>query len=138
MRLAHLRIAQMHLAVEVICQTTIIVEAAEVGAADVADLQLLVAAGARGVVERLELALLVGPAGQRLLQPVVLLHRDRHAAQLAQRLDLLQPGVDAAVERADLLEQCVRLSDLVRVLLESPLHVLDAPVALVDVLFHLP
>lgn len=49
----------MHFAVEVICQAAVVVEAAQVGAADVADLQLLVAAGTGGVGQGLEFALLV-------------------------------------------------------------------------------
>ena len=50
----------MHLPVKVIGEAPVVIETAEVGAADVADLELLVARGARGVGELLELALALG------------------------------------------------------------------------------
>lgn len=50
----------MHLAVKVVSQPAVVVEPAEVGAADIADLQLLVAGRARGVGQGLELLLALG------------------------------------------------------------------------------
>lgn len=47
----------MHLSEEVIGQASVIVESAEVGAANVADLQLLVARWTGGILEILELTL---------------------------------------------------------------------------------
>lgn len=56
-RLAHIRIAHVHLPEEMIRQAAVIVETAQVCAAHVADLQLLVPGWARGILEILQVAL---------------------------------------------------------------------------------
>lgn len=48
----------MHLSEEVVCQSAIIIESTQVCAANVADLELLVAGWARGILEVLEVALI--------------------------------------------------------------------------------
>lgn len=55
--LAHIRVSHVHLAEEVIRQTTVVIQSTEVCAAHVADLQFLVAGGAGCVLKVLELAL---------------------------------------------------------------------------------
>lgn len=55
--LAHVRVSHVHLSEEVVRQTAVVVQSTKVGAAHVADLQFLVAGGARGVLEVLEFAL---------------------------------------------------------------------------------
>lgn len=103
-RLAHVGVAHVHLAVEVVRQAAVVVEAGEVGAADVADLQLLVARGPRGVGEGLELALthlLLVLGGADLVQ---LVEGERDAAHLAEDGDLEEACVDGLGEVGDLLE----------------------------------
>ena len=138
MGLAHLRVPQMHLPIEMVGQAPIIIQPAQVGTTHIADLQLLMPARPARIVQVLEVALLVGAGVQGLLQLVMLLDGERDAAHLAHGLDLQQARLDGAVEAADRLQQRVRLPDLVRVLLEPALHAVDAPVAFVDVLAHLP
>jgi hypothetical protein len=73
----------MHLPVEVVGEAAVIVEAAQVCAADVADLQLLVARGPRSVGQRLELALALrlGLASLPYAEELVLRSGDfRHGA----------------------------------------------------------
>ena len=55
--LPHLCVAKVHLAIEVIGKATVVVESAEVGTANVADLKLLVTGRTGGVLKGLELAL---------------------------------------------------------------------------------
>lgn len=126
----------MHLTIEVVRQPAIVVEPAEVCAADVADLQLLVARGPAGVGEGLEvsLALLLGLLGLADLE--VLLDGARDAPFLGQDGDLEQACVDGLGDVGDLLQQRVRLPDLVGRLLEPALRRVDPAVALVDVLLH--
>lgn len=59
MNLAHLSVSDMHLAVEVVSQTAVVVEPGEIGTADIADLELLVARGTSSVLDRLEVGLLL-------------------------------------------------------------------------------
>jgi hypothetical protein len=59
-------------------QTTVVVEARQIGAANVAHLQLLVTRRAAGVRERLKLTLFVALRLHRLLDPEELLVCSRH------------------------------------------------------------
>lgn len=126
----------MHLAVEVVGQAAVVVQAAEVGAAHVAHLQLLVARGARGVRERLEvvLGLLLGEFGGADFEEFA--GGERDAAGLAQHADLEQARVDGLGEVADSLEECVGAPDLVGRLFEPSLRAFDASVALIHVPLH--
>lgn len=136
--LAHLRVAQMHLAVEMVGQAAVVIQPGEVGAADVADLELLVAGGTGGVGEGLELALALhlGLGGLAHLEELVVGAAD--LAQVAEDLDLLQAAVDGVAQVGDGLQQHVGLADLVGGLLEAALGGVDAPVALLDVLLQVP
>lgn len=153
--LAHLRVAQVHLAVEVVGEAAVVVEPAEVGAADVADLQLLVARGTGRVGEGLELLLAVelGLRGLAHAEELVLGARDfGHGAE---DLDFEEAVADGRGEFGDALELCVLLvtgrnksrqgavpyqniglTNLVRRLLQPPLRSVDAAVALVNVLLQ--
>lgn len=100
-RLAHLRKAQVHLAVEVIGQAAVVVEPAEVGAADVAHLQLLVARGPGRVGEGLELLFLVRLGLHRLADAKQLVLRARHFGHGPEDLDFEEAVVDGCVEVGD-------------------------------------
>lgn len=121
-----------------ISQPAVVVEAREVGAADVADLQLLVAGGAAGVAEVLELALALGLGLGGLADAEELLVGAGDVAEVAEDAHLGEAAVDAVVELRDGLEQDVGLADLVGRLLEAALRRLDPAVALVDVLLQVP
>lgn len=137
-RLAHLRVPQMHLSIKVIRQPTVVVQAGEICAADVADLQLLVARRAGGVAEGLELLLALELLLLGLPHAEELVVGAADLAQLAQDLHLEQAVVDGRGEVGDGLEEHVGLADLVGRLLQPPLGDVDAPVALVDVLLQVP
>jgi hypothetical protein len=59
----------VHLSVEVICEAAIVIEATEVCATDVADLEFLVARGPRRIGQRLQLALALRLGLYRLPDP---------------------------------------------------------------------
>lgn len=94
----------MHLAVEVVGQAAIVVEAAQVGAAHVADLQLLVARGARRVGQGLEFALAVGFRLGRLAHAEELVLGARDFGHGAEDLDFEEAVGDGGVEFRDALE----------------------------------
>ncbi len=136
--LAHLGVTKVHLSIEVIRQSSIVVEPRQIRSADVADLQLLVAGWTTGVAEILKLTLAFGLRLRGLAYTEELLIGPRHLAQLAQDLHLGQPAVDSGVEFRDGLEEHVGLADLVGGLLQPSLRGLDPAVALVDVLLQVP
>ena len=102
--LAHIGVSHVHLAKEVVGQAAVVVETAQVGAADVADLQLLVAGRAGGVLEVFELAL----AGLLLLLRcadfVELVESLCDGAGFAEDGDLQESAVDCVGEVGDLFE----------------------------------
>ena len=135
-RLAHLGIPEVHLPVEMIGQAPVVVEPAEVGAAHVADLQLLVSRGPAGVGQGLELALALGLGGLGLADAEHLVVGAGDLAHLAEDLDLGQARGDGGAEVGYGPEELVGLANLVGRLLESALGRVDPPVALVDVLLE--
>jgi hypothetical protein len=94
----------MHLAVKVVGEAAIVVEARQVGAADVADLQLLVARGPAGVGQGLELALLVALGLHGLLDAEELLVGARDLGGFAQDFDFEQARLDGLGEVGDLFQ----------------------------------
>lgn len=162
-RLAHVRVPHVHLAVEVVRQPAVVVEPGEVRAADVADLQLLVARGPRGVGEGLEFALarlLLVLGGADLVE---LVEGEGDGAGFAQDGDLEEAGVDGFGEVGDLFQlfcrqfsplflkskhqfaseegvlstyQVIRLPNLIRRLLQPSLRGVDPTITLVNVLLH--
>lgn len=78
----------MHLSKEVIGQTPVIIQPAEVGAANVADLQLLVSTGPRCVGQCFEFPLAILLHLFQLANLEVFRHGGIDAAQLAEDLDL--------------------------------------------------
>lgn len=103
-RLAHLGVAEVHLAVEVVGQPTVVVEPTQVRAAHVAHLQLLMARRARSVRQgaQVSFALLFRLLGLAHLE--VLVRRARDAAFFAQDADLDEAGVDGLGEVRDLFQ----------------------------------
>lgn len=75
-------------------QPAVIVESAQVRAADVAHLEFLVAGGAGGVGEGLEFALAVGADGLSLTELEVLGHGEGDAACAGEDLDFFEAGDD--------------------------------------------
>lgn len=128
----------MHLPVEVVGEAAVVVEAREVGAADVADLELLVARGPAGIAEVLELALALGLGLGGLAHAEEVLVGAGDVAEAGEHAHLEEAAVDGGRELGHGLEQHVGLADLVGRLLEAPLRRLDPPVALVDVLLQVP
>lgn len=133
MLLPHLRIAQMHLAKEVIRQSSVVVEPRQIRTTDIAHLQLLMPARSTRIAQRLQLPLplLLLHLGQ--LQLVEFLHGKVDRAFLAHDLDLYDAGFDGTAQVGDLLEQGVRLPDLVGRLLQSPLRLVNPPIAVADI-----
>lgn len=107
-RLAHVRVSHVHLPVEVIRQPAIIVESTQIGTANVADLQLLVARRAGRVSKVFELALagLFLVFGCADLEQLVISLGD--AAHLAQDRDLEQARVNRLGELRDLFQLVAR------------------------------
>lgn len=107
-RLAHVRVSHVHLPVEVVRQTAIVVESTQIGAANIADLQLLVARRAGRVGQGLELALagLFLVFGRTDLEQLVVGLRD--AAHLAQDGHLEQTRVNRLGELRDLFQLVAR------------------------------
>lgn len=126
----------MHLTVKVVGETTIIIETGEVRAADIANLELLVAGRTAGIGQVLELAFPLHLGLGRLPHLEELIVRPAHLAQLAEDLHLLQPAVNSCAQVRDRLQQDVRLPDLVRCFFQPPLCLVDTPVALLDILLQ--
>lgn len=102
--LAHLCVSKVHLAIKVISEAAVVVESAEVGTANVANLKLLVARWSGGVLESLELTL-------TLLQlrfvdqdfvPLDNTHID--LAKVAKAYDFFEATVDVLFKVVDLLQ----------------------------------
>lgn len=91
-----------------------------------------------GVGQRLEipLRLLFGHLGRAHF--IELGACQAHGPSLGEAVDLQQARVDRLGQIRDRLEQVVRLSDLVRSLFQSSLRLIDAPIAVVDVLLQIP
>lgn len=102
--LAHVRVTHVHLAEEVVCQAPVVIQSAEVGAADVADLQLLVTGRTGGVLKVLEVALACFLLVFRGADLVHLVHGHCDGACLAENGDLEESGVDRVGEVGDLLK----------------------------------
>lgn len=88
----------MHLSVKVVRQPAVVVEPAEVGAADVADLQLLVARGAGRVGEGLELLFALGLLLAGLADAEELVHGAGDFAHGAENFDFEEAVVDGCRE----------------------------------------
>lgn len=104
----------MHLAVEMIRQSSIVVQSTQIRTTHVADLQFLMAAGARGVGQGFEVALFFFFAGLGGADFVEFGVGSVHGAGFAQDADFEEAGVDGAREVGDLFELrgSVRLSVL--------------------------
>lgn len=102
--LAHIRVPHVHLAEEVVCQSSVIVQSAQVRAAHVADLQLLVARWPGCILQVLEITLegfllmLCGPDFVHLVQG----HCD--GARLAQHRDFEEARVDGVCQVGNLFQ----------------------------------
>lgn len=102
--LAHLRVTEVHFSVKVVGEAAVVVEAAEVGATHVADLELLVARGARRVGERLKLLFLVRLGLGHDLEVEPLVYSDGHHVLFGVDLDLVEATLDICLEVGDALE----------------------------------
>lgn len=129
---AHLGVAEMHLAEEVVGETAVVVEAREVCAADVADLQFLVSRRARGVRESLELTFLVLLLNLQQPDAMELLHCHVHCSYFSHDLHLGQGCFDALGELVDSFEKRIGLADLVGCFFEASLCLIDSAVAFGD------
>jgi len=138
-------------------QAPVVVEPAEVCAADIADLQFLVARRPRGVGQVLELPLAIEFRLGGLADLVKLVDGLEYLTLLAQDLGLDGAALDGLVEFVDAFElrgcklvrptetntrekqtyQVTRLSDFVRCFLQSPLRRVYPPIAVVDVLLEI-
>jgi len=94
----------VHFPIEVVRQSSIVIQPAQVRATDIADLEFLVTRGPTGVGERLEFALPVGFYLLRLAQLEVLRHGEVDAAGCAEDFDFLQAGAYGFGEVVDLFE----------------------------------
>jgi hypothetical protein len=103
-RLPHLSIAKVHLAVKMICQPAVVVQSAQVGAAYIAYLQLLVTRGSRSVRQCLELPFPIVLGGFRLPQLEKLGDSLVDGALLAEHDDLLEPDFKRPREIGYLLQ----------------------------------
>jgi len=94
----------MHLPVKMVRQSPIVIQPTEIGATDVADLELLVARGTRRVGERLQFALflLLGLLGGAHFEEFC--QRARYAAFFAKDGNFEEAAVDGAGEVGDLFE----------------------------------
>lgn len=97
-RLTHLRVAEVHLSIKVVGQAAIVVKAAEVGTAHIANLQLLVARGTRSVRERLKLPLLLRLGLGHDLEVVPLVHGQVDLADSDKDFDLFDAALDVFVD----------------------------------------
>jgi len=94
----------MHLSKEVICQPSVVVESTQVGTADVADLQLLMARRTRGILEILEIALAGLLLVFRRADFVHFRHGHCDGAGLAEDGDFEKAAVDGVGEVGDLFK----------------------------------
>lgn len=94
----------MHLAVEMIRETSIVVESAEIGAADVTDLQFLVARRTRGVGEGFQVAFALVLGLFRLAQAEMLVEGTGDATFFAEDAHFDQACVDGFGEVGDLFQ----------------------------------
>lgn len=94
----------MHLPVEMIRQSPIVVQATQIRTTHVADLQLLMPAGARGIGQRFQLALFLLFAGFGGADFVELRVGGIDGAGFAEDADFEEAGVDGAREVGDLFE----------------------------------
>lgn len=102
--LAHIRISHMHLSEEMIRQSSVIIKSTKVGAAHVADLQLLVAGRSGGILEVLQVALGIFLLVFRGADLVHLSQSRCHGARFTEDGDLQESRVDRVVEIGYLLE----------------------------------
>lgn len=94
----------MHLAEEVIRQSSVVIKSTEVGSTDVADLQLLVAGRAGSILEVLQVALGIFLLVFRGADFVHLVQSRCDGARFAEDGDLKKASVDRVVEVSYLLE----------------------------------
>lgn len=94
----------MHLPVKVIRQPAVIIQPGQVRATDVADLQLLMARGPRGVRKGLELALFVALGLHGLFDAEEFFVRARHFGGFAKDFDFEESGFDGFREVGDLFQ----------------------------------
>lgn len=102
--LAHVRVSHMHFSEEVIRQSSVVIKSTEVGPAHVADLQLLVAGWAGGILEVLQVALGCFLLVFRGADLVHLIQSHCDGARFAEDGDLEKASVDCVVEVGYLLE----------------------------------
>ena len=88
----------MHLAIEMIRESSIVVQPAQIRAADVTDLKFLMTAGTGGVREGFEIAFFLLFGGFGDTDFVVLGHCERDGGGFAQDGDFKQAGVDGCGE----------------------------------------
>jgi hypothetical protein len=134
--LSHLCIAQVHFPVEVIGQASIVVKSAQICAAHVAHLQLLVARWARCVRQRLELSLPIILGGFGLTKLEELGNCLVDGALVAQHGDFFQANLNGPREIGYLFQQGIGLADLVWGLFQPALGCVDSAIALFDVFLH--
>lgn len=128
----------MHFAVEMIGQSPVIVEARQIGATDITDLEFLMTRGPTGVGERLEVTLGLLLCDLCRADLVELGGGEADTAGLAQTGDLEQTRVNGLGQVRNGPQQLVGLPDLVRRLLQPSLRLVDPSVAVVNVLLHVP
>jgi hypothetical protein len=149
----------MHLAEEVVCQASVIVESAQISAANVANLKFLVARRTRSIRQGLKLAFLLVLPLFKLSYFPKLGDGLIDGAIFGENPDFLQTNVDVLVELIDCFillavspqsnnsessiqssavetHQLVGLTYLLRRLLQSPLRSVYPPVTVVDVFLH--
>jgi hypothetical protein len=134
--LSHLCIAQVHFPVEVIGQASIVVKSAQICAAHVAHLQLLVARWARCVRQRLELSLPIILGGFGLTKLEELGNCLVDGALVAQHGDFFQANLNGPREIGDLFQQGIGLADFVWRLFQPALGRVDSAIALFHVFLH--
>ena len=103
MGLAHLSEADVHLAEEVVRKSTIVVKPREIGATDIADLQLLVAGRSRGVLKRTKLISALVEFVLHNAQAPELDGGHVDGFELQEHADLGYTAVDVILEVTDLL-----------------------------------
>lgn len=101
---AHLGIAEVHLPVEMIGQPPVIVEPAQIGAADITHLELLVTRRTRGIRQLLEFLFALCFCLLGLAYAVVFVDGAGDLPYFAEDLDFEETVVDTGVEVGDTLE----------------------------------
>lgn len=123
----------MHLAKEVVCQAAIVVQPRQVCTTYVADLQLLMSTGTRGITKTLELPLALILLYLVELQIMKLLHGHVDGALLAQNLDFHETRLDGLGQVADAFQKRVGLANFIGRLFQASLGSVDSAIAVTHV-----